>query len=174
MTEIVPTKLAMKRINNDYIDYMKANSEGELTFDVYPNPNNILEIYFVLFGLEETPYENGLYLGKIVHSPEYPIKAPDYYMLTPNGRFEINKKICLTTSGFHQTDWVSGAWNLVTLLKGFHNIWHSDIIEDKTGISHISKTPATQIKKLAKESLEFNIKNFSDIFSKFPKMKKYF
>jgi hypothetical protein len=52
-------------------------------------------------------------------------------MFTPNGRFEVNKKICLTTSGFHQDQWVAAAWNLTTLLQGFASIWHSDITEDK-------------------------------------------
>ena len=118
-------------------------------------------------------YRYGFYVGKILHSPNYPIKAPDYIMLTPNGRFEINKKICLTTSGFHQDHWVAAAWNLTTLLQGFSSIWHSDIQEDKVGISHIPKTPVDRLKTLAKESLKWNIKNIPEIFSKFPKMKKY-
>jgi ubiquitin-conjugating enzyme E2 J2 len=173
MTDIVLSKLTKTRIKNDYLNYIESDKDDELQFDIYPNPNNILEIYFVLFGLKDSPYDNGFYIGKIVHSPNYPIKAPDYYMFTPNGRFEINKKICLTTSGFHQDDWVSAAWNLLSLLKGFSSIWHSTVNEDKIGISHISKTTVTELKKLAKESLEFNKKNMLDIFSKFPKMKKY-
>jgi hypothetical protein len=32
---------------------------------------------------------------------EYPFKPPEVYMLTPSGRFEINKKICLSISSFH-------------------------------------------------------------------------
>ena len=167
------SKLTLKRINNDYIKYNEDDKSTTLFFDVYPNPDNILEIYFVLIGLEGTPYHNGFYVGKILHSPNYPIKAPDYIMLTPNGRFEINKKICLTTSGFHQDQWVSAAWNLTTLLQGFSSIWHSDIQEDKTGIAHISKTPITQLKKLAEESLMWNKKNIPEIFSKFSKMQKY-
>ena len=167
------SKLAIKRINNDYLKYIEDDKSSVLFFDVYPNPENILEIYFVLIGLEGTPYDKGLYIGKIIHSPNYPIKAPDYIMLTPNGRFEINKKICLTTSGFHQDHWIAAAWNLTTLLQGFSSIWHSDINEDKIGISHISKTPITQLKKLATESLNYNITHLSDIFSKFPKMQKY-
>ena len=167
------TKLTIKRINNDYLKYVEDDKTSTLLFDVYPNPENILEIYFVLIGVEGTPYEGGVYLGKILHSPSYPLKAPDYFIFTPNGRFDINKKICLTTSGFHQDHWVAGAWNLTTLLQGFSSIWHSDIKEDKIGISHIQDTSPIVLKKQAKESVKFNLTKYKDIFSKFPKMQKY-
>lgn len=32
---------------------------------------------------------------------DYPFKPPEVYMLTPSGRFEVNKKICLSISSFH-------------------------------------------------------------------------
>ena len=167
------SKLTIKRINNDYLKYIEDDKSSTLLFDVYPNPDNILEVYFALIGVEGTPYEGGVYIGKILHNPAYPLSAPDYIMFTPNGRFEVNKKICLTTSGFHQDHWVAAAWNLTTLLQGFASIWHSDIKEDKIGISHIKDTTVTALKKFAKESVNFNLKNFKDIFAKFPKMKKY-
>jgi ubiquitin-protein ligase len=121
-------KITIKRINGDF---KKFTEENPSHFDVYPNPDNILEIFFLLVGRENTPYEGGLYIGKIVHSPDYPRKAPDYYVMTPNGRFEVKRKICLTNSAYHQADWAPAAWNLITLLEGFSSVWHSDIKEDK-------------------------------------------
>jgi ubiquitin-protein ligase len=163
-------KVTLKRINGDF---RKFNEEERKYFDVYPNPENILEIYFVIYGREKTDYEGGVYIGKIVHSPEYPIKAPDYYVFTPNGRFEINKKICLTNSGYHQRDWAPGAWNLVTLLEGFSSVWHSDIKEDKIGISHIDSS-SDLIKSYASDSNNYNLKNLSDIYLRFPKIKNIY
>lgn len=32
---------------------------------------------------------------------EYPFKPPEIYLLTPSGRFEVNRKICLSISSFH-------------------------------------------------------------------------
>lgn len=162
-------KITIKRINGDF---KKFQEENPTHFDVYPNPDNILEIFFLLYGREETPYANGLYVGKIVHSPDYPRKAPDYYMLTPNGRFDINKKICLTNSAYHQADWAPGAWNLITLLEGFASVWHSEIKEDKIGISHITESNIPNILKMAKESNDYNKNNLPNIFLNFPKMKK--
>jgi len=160
-------KVTLKRINGDF---RKFNEENPKYFDVYPNPENLLEIYFVIYGRENTDYVGGIYIGKIVHSPMYPIKAPDYYVFTPNGRFEINKKICLTNYAYHQSDWAPAAWNLVTLLEGFSSVWHSDIKEDKIGISHMN-SDSDLIKTYACNSNDYNLKNLSDIYLKFPKVK---
>lgn len=160
-------KVTLKRINGDF---KRFNDEKPKYFDVYLNPNNPLEIYFLIYGRENTDYEGGIYIGKIVHSPNYPIKAPDYYMFTPNGRFEINKKICLTNSGYHQSDWAPAAWNLVTLLEGLSSVWHSDIKEDKIGISHMNSN-SDLIKSYASDANNYNLKNLSDIYLRFPKIK---
>ena len=159
-------KITIKRINGDMKAFKIADPKY---FDVHPNDKNILEIYFLMYGLPNTPYENGMYIGKIVHSPDYPRKAPDYYMLTPSGRFDINKKICLTNSSYHQSDWAPAAWNLVTILEGFSSVFHSDIKEDKIGISHLSNTSNDDIKMYAIKSVEYNkthLSNYYEIFSK--------
>lgn len=160
-------KLTIKRINGDYKLFEKTNPQF---FDVLANPDNILEIFFIMYGRTNTPYEGGQYIGKIIHNPEYPRKAPDYYMLTPNARFEINKKICLTNSSYHQSDWAPAAWNLVSILEGFSSVFHSEIKEDKHGISHISNSTDAQIKYLALESINYNNNNLANINSKFTKI----
>ena len=55
-------------------------------------------------------FKNDEYICKLVHHHQYSLKTPDYYVLTPNGRFEINRKSCLTNSVYHQGDWVPIAW----------------------------------------------------------------
>ncbi len=160
-------KITIKRINGDFKLFEKSNPQY---FDILPNKDNVLEIYFLMYGRESTPYEGGQYLGKIVHNPDYPRKAPDYYVLTPNGRFEINKKICLTNSSYHQSDWAPAAWNLVSILEGFSSVWHSEIKEDKIGISHLSNSPDDVIKNLAKTSVNYNKTNLLSLYSQFPKV----
>jgi len=157
-------KLTLKRINADFKKFNEAEKENMY---IYPNPENVLEIYFLIIGHPGSPYENGHYIGKLVHNPEYPIKAPDYYMLTPSGRFDINKKICLTNSSYHQADWVAGAWNLVTMLEGLSSVFHSDIKEDKVGISHLTNTLEKDIIRMRDESIEYNNKNLSHIYNNF-------
>jgi ubiquitin-conjugating enzyme E2 J2 len=163
--------IARKRITGDFKLFAKENPTY---FDILPNESNMLEIYFLMYGRESTPYEGGLYIGKIVHNPDYPRKAPDYYMFTPNGRFELSKKICLTNSSFHNNDWAPAAWNLVTILEGFSSVFHSEIKEDKIGISHIKDAPVETIKKYAQDSINYNTTYMAAQFHEFPKVKNNF
>lgn len=43
------------------------------------------------------------------------MKPPSIIMLTSNGRFEINKKICLSISGYHPESW-QPSWSIRTAL----------------------------------------------------------
>ena len=43
------------------------------------------------------------------------MQPPDFYFLTPNGRFELNKKICLSITGYHTETW-RPAWGIRTAL----------------------------------------------------------
>ena len=172
-----PAKLGpitIKRIIGDYKKFDEANPKYfdviRIDYSNVPKTNDILKVYFLMYGLPGSPYEGGQYIGMIEHDPEYPRKAPDYYVLTPNGRYETNKKICLTNSKFHNYDWAPGAWNLVSILEGFSSVWHSEFSDDKAGISHISNTPVDQLKKYALQSTSYNISKLNDIYSKFLKV----
>merc|ERR1719282_1050987 len=43
------------------------------------------------------------------------MKPPDIIFLTPNGRFEVGKKICLSITGYHQETW-QPSWSIRTAL----------------------------------------------------------
>ncbi|TYI72359.1 hypothetical protein E1A91_D05G341900v1 [Gossypium mustelinum] len=70
---------------------------------------------YVLEGSEGTPFAGGYYYGKIKFPPEYPYKPPGITMITPNGRFMTQKKICLSMSDFHPESWNS-MWSVSRLL----------------------------------------------------------
>lgn len=53
---------------------------------------------YVLDGPLGTPYEGGQYHGKLVFPAAYPFKPPSVLMLTPNGRFQPNTRICMSMS----------------------------------------------------------------------------
>lgn len=46
----------------------------------------------MIMGPESTPYEDGYYHEKIIFPDEFPFKSVSIYMLTLNGRFDVNKK----------------------------------------------------------------------------------
>jgi ubiquitin-conjugating enzyme E2 J1 len=57
----------------------------------------------------------GIYHGRIILPPEYPMKPPNVIFMTPNGRFELHKKICLSISGYHPETW-RPSWSIRTAL----------------------------------------------------------
>lgn len=165
------------------IQYKRFNNEKKLLekeplhyCTAYPDESNPLIWYFLIKGQRGTDYhtgtknsdgkfvggEGGEYIGKIVHSPKYPAEPPDYYMLTPSGRYNVGSKICLTNSSYHKGDW-SSTWNILSILIAFYSIW----LDDKEhGISHIVDTSDNR-KRMAGESIAYNIKNNRAIYDKF-------
>jgi len=122
-----------------------------------PDTDNPLIWYFVLKGPKDSHYKGGYYLGKIEHSPEYPFKPPDFYFYTPSGRFHLNKKICLSNSGYHKEEW-SATWNIRNLLIGLLSIFLDDGPESN-GIGRLKDTQENR-QKMAKQSVSFNIQNY--------------
>ena len=51
----------------------------------------MFEWYFVMFGLNETAYKNGYYMGKLLFPEDYPCKPPIITVISKNGRFKINE-----------------------------------------------------------------------------------
>ena len=103
----------------------------------YPDKENPLIWHCLIIGQKGTPYYGGQYIYKVHHSPKYPAEPPDYYFLTPSGRYEIDKKICLTNSSYHKGEW-SSTWNIKTILISFYSIF----LDDKEhGISHRHDSP---------------------------------
>jgi ubiquitin-conjugating enzyme E2 J1 len=64
-----------------------------------PLDNDLFHWHFTLSGPAESSFEGGKYHGRILFPREYPMKPPDIIFLTPNGRFVVGKKICLSITG---------------------------------------------------------------------------
>ena len=82
-----------------------------------PLPDNFFIWNFVIFGLTECDYEGGVYLGTLTFPEEYPMKPPAILMLTPNGRFETNARICMSMSDYHPESWCP-TWKVETIIIG--------------------------------------------------------
>lgn len=144
-----------KRINKEIQLYQKDNFQ-------FPNlllkPSDNLGLwYFVVYDLKETDYESGIYLGKVILPPKYPFKAPDFQFLTPSGRFEINKKLCTSFTGYHQ-ELYSPSWNIASMCAGLISFMtdSTDRVESQ-GIGGLSTT--SQVKKEFAENSKTYIKN---------------
>ncbi|MCJ1306292.1 hypothetical protein MMC08_009112 [Hypocenomyce scalaris] len=80
-----------------------------------PLDSNLFEWHFTLSGPPSTPYSSGIYHGRISLPPTYPLRPPSFRFLTPSGRFEVNREICLSISGHHEESW-QPAWGVRTAL----------------------------------------------------------
>ncbi|KAF9922443.1 Ubiquitin-conjugating enzyme E2 6 [Linnemannia zychae] len=151
------TKGAYKRLTKEYINIQK--SPPAYLF-ARPLESNILEWHYVLKGPPETPYFGGEYHGKLVFPADYPFKPPSIRMITPNGRFQVNTRLCLSMSDFHPGTW-NPSWSVSTILNGLLSFMSQD--ESTTGSINTSRYERTL---LALRSHAFNISNpqFKEIF----------
>mmetsp|Transcript_27908 Transcript_27908/g.28192 ORF Transcript_27908/g.28192 Transcript_27908/m.28192 type:complete len:302 (+) Transcript_27908:327-1232(+) len=116
-----------------------TSSPDESGIRLLPVRKNLLEWHFSFTGVNGSQYEDGVYHGRIFLHPEYPRKAPSLSIMTPNGRWDINKEICLSASNFHQETWDPQVWNLRTLvmaLKGHMTTYPREIGAIMTSVNH--------------------------------------
>ncbi|CAD7093937.1 unnamed protein product [Hermetia illucens] len=155
MTNRKPT--ATSRLRQDYLR-LKRDPVPYITAE--PLPSNILEWHYVVKGPEDSPYYGGYYHGTLLFPREFPFKPPSIMMLTPNGRFKTNTRLCLSISDFHPDTW-NPAWSVATILTGLLSF----MLENTPTLGSM-ETTAYEKKQLAKKSLAFNLKNshFRDLF----------
>jgi len=102
---------AVKRLMREAIELKDATSD----YYAQPLSDNLFEWHFTVRGPSDTEFEGGIYHGRIILPTDYPMKPPHIIVLTPNGRFETGKKICLSISGYHPESW-QPSWSIRTAL----------------------------------------------------------
>ncbi|KAG9443910.1 hypothetical protein H6P81_015250 [Aristolochia fimbriata] len=143
-------RACVKRLQKEYRALCKEPVSNVVA---RPSPNDILEWHYVLEGSEGTPFSGGYYYGKIKFPPEYPYKPPGISMITPNGRFATQKKICLSMSDFHPETW-NPMWSVSSILTGLLSF-----MMDNSPTTGSVSTTVEEKKRLAKASLGHNCKN---------------
>lgn len=122
----------------------------------------------------EDDFFAGEYLFEIILSPRYPLSPPDFFFLTPNGRFKVNSSICFSNSSYHPDSW-SPSWTIRHMLIGLLSFFleegksedgteisELEIKKERnfsTGVGHISRSTSQQIKDFAAQSKAYNLAN---------------
>ncbi|KAJ8954090.1 hypothetical protein NQ318_004395 [Aromia moschata] len=101
----------VKRLMREAIELANPTEE----YYACPLEDNLFEWHFTVRGPPSTEFEGGFYHGRILLPSQYPMQPPNIILLTPNGRFEVNKKICLSISGHHPESW-QPSWSIRTAL----------------------------------------------------------
>ncbi|KAI4802450.1 hypothetical protein KUCAC02_020286, partial [Chaenocephalus aceratus] len=119
-------------------------------YHAQPLEDNLFEWHFSVRGPPDSDFDGGVYHGRIVLPPEYPMKPPSIILLTPNGRFEVGKKICLSISGHHPETW-QPSWSIRTALIAIIGFMPT---KGEGAIGSLDYTPEER-RALAKKSQDF-------------------
>ncbi|KAM3568508.1 hypothetical protein VYU27_009371, partial [Nannochloropsis oceanica] len=125
---------AIRRIHADIRELQKEPSDQ---YHAAPLEENLFEWHFTLRGPPASDYFNGIYHGRILLPAEYPFKPPNIMLMTPNGRFEVGKKICLSISAHHPEHW-QPAWGVRLILEALISFFPT---EPKGAVGSLDWTP---------------------------------
>ena len=155
----------IRRLRKEYIRIEKEPLEGIFAA---PLESNILEWIFVLVGPKETPFEGGLYMGKLKFPKEYPLKPPSVIMLTPSGRFRTNTRICMSMTDFHPESW-NPLWSVGSILTGIRSFMVS------SEVTHGSMSSSADLRtSLARSSVTWTQEQpeFEQLFGENPAVRQ--
>ncbi|KUJ10207.1 UBC-like protein [Mollisia scopiformis] len=102
-----------------------ANSPSPDFHAAPANDADLFDWHFTLRGPPSSSFAEGIYHGRIVLPPTYPLRPPSFRFLTPSGRFEVNREICLSISGHHEETWMP-AWGVRTALVALRSFMETD------------------------------------------------
>lgn len=141
---------AVRRIMAELKELSRLNAQPLRLFHASPLETDLFEWHFSVRGPPDTAFEGGIYHGRILLPPDYPLKPPEIIMLTPNGRFEVGKRICLSVTAHHQETW-QPSWGIRTILTALIGFMPSPA----EGVGALDY-PDDDRRRLAKRSHLFN------------------
>ncbi|KAK8100024.1 ubiquitin-conjugating enzyme [Apiospora kogelbergensis] len=103
----------------------EISSSPSPDYTATPLETDLFEWHFTLRGPPRSAFAEGIYHGRIVLPPTYPLRPPMFRFSTPSGRFEANREICLSISGHHEETW-QPAWGVRTALVALRAFMETD------------------------------------------------
>lgn len=103
----------------------ELSSSPSPDYTATPLESDLFEWHFTLRGPPNSAFAEGIYHGRIVLPPTYPLRPPSFRFTTPSGRFEANREICLSISGHHEETW-QPAWGVRTAIVALRSFMETD------------------------------------------------
>ncbi|KAJ1648350.1 hypothetical protein IWQ61_009999 [Dispira simplex] len=129
-------------------EWRSLQKESAAMYTASPLEDNMFEWHFTIKGQSGTEFEQGKYHGRILLPTEYPFKPPSIVFLTPNGRFQLHNKICLTMTQYHPEQW-QPAWDIRCILLALISYMPSEVSNSVGDLNY----SAEQRKQLAKDNI---------------------
>ncbi|KAK3327342.1 ubiquitin-conjugating enzyme/RWD-like protein [Cercophora scortea] len=126
----------------------EISSSPSPDYTASPLETDLFEWHFTFRGPPNSAYASGIYHGRIVLPPSYPLAPPMFRFLTASGRFETNRDICLSISGHHAETW-QPAWGVRTALVALRSFMETDVKGQLGGL----ETSEAVRRRLADESV---------------------
>lgn len=142
------TAQATRRIQRELKEISESPSRH---WTAGPVADDLFEWQFAVRGPPGTDYEGGIYAGRIILPMNYPLAPPSITLLTPNGRWEVGKKICLSNTNYHPDLW-QPAWGIRTMMEALRS--HFPMPGD--GAIGAVDWPSELRQQLARESLDWS------------------
>ena len=158
-----PSRLTQRRVQAEFRDFHDGGDNPNVKMGCFEE--NLFKWYYMIHGLEQYPYNGGVYIGTLELPDDFPKRAPVFKMMTPSGRFEPGKTICTTASHFHPEAW-SPSWTVQGCIIGLMSIMLEDDPEN-TGVGAVKLSECSEENRaiLAKQSLEWNKKNWTTVIN---------
>jgi ubiquitin-conjugating enzyme E2 J1 len=121
-TRINSKSPTIKRIMREAAEFSSSPSPDYIAA---PLESDLFEWHFTIRGPPNSAFAEGMYHGRIVLPPTYPLRPPSFRFMTPSGRFEANREICLSISGHHEETW-QPAWGVRTALVALRSFMETD------------------------------------------------
>ena len=146
-------KRAKKRLADEYESFQSIPSNF---IKVNFKKETFLEWHFLFIGQKGTPFEGGEYHGTLVFPESYPFSPPTTQIITPNGRFQTNERVCFSISDFHPKNW-KPAYTMSSFLLGVYSFMMTETTDTVGSLERNEN----EIRELAVKSKEFNLKDGS-------------
>lgn len=140
-----------KNNNNDDDNSSSRTDETQQFLCLGPLASNLRDWHFSFYGAQGSPYESGLYHGRILLPKDYPATPPRVQLWTPSGRFQPHADICLSASSYHPESWTP-KWNILALVQALR----LHMITNPNELGGISRT-RQEIMDLARQSLYWKV-----------------
>ncbi|KAL7535073.1 hypothetical protein ACHAWF_005049 [Thalassiosira exigua] len=106
--------IAYDWVNARTVNEVRRN-RGSDYVRIGPYGRNLLRWHFSVSGPAGSPYDGGVYHGRVLLPRDYPGSPPRVQVLTPSGRFQCGVDICLSASSYHPETWTP-RWTVLSLV----------------------------------------------------------